>query len=216
MRTVSFASPLSEVLCLGAHCDDVEIGCGGLLATLAASRPALRIRVVTFVSDPARARESRDALTALLPPGANLEAEYFEFRDGYLPAHWAEAKSRIESVARSGEPDLVLTHCAEDRHQDHALISQLTWTAFRNHFVLEYEIPKFDGDLGKPALFFPLTEAIVARKVSALMSSFASQRHKPWFTEDAFRALMRLRGMECNASSGHAEAFHCRKVLLEP
>jgi LmbE family N-acetylglucosaminyl deacetylase len=136
------------------------------------------------------------------------------FRDGYFPAQFAEIKEAFEDVARDFRPDVVFTHTRDDRHQDHRVISDLTWNTFRNHLILEYEIPKWDGDLGRPNFYVPVSRAAARRKTRALLSVFGTQRSKDWFTEETFLGLMRLRGMECRAAGGHAEAFHARKVTL--
>jgi LmbE family N-acetylglucosaminyl deacetylase len=213
MMPLSFAGELREVLFLGAHCDDVEIGCGGTLASLASARPDVHLRVVVFAGTEARAAETRAALARLLPAGARAEIEIGDFRDGFLPSEWPRLKERFEDLKRRCRPDIVFTHYEHDRHQDHRTVCELTWNTFRNHPVLEYEIPKFDGDLGQPSLFFPLAADVVQRKVAALLECFPSQADKSWFKEDLFRALMRVRGMECNSPSGFAEGFYARKLV---
>jgi LmbE family N-acetylglucosaminyl deacetylase len=206
-------SQLDEILVFGAHCDDVEIGCGGTLATLARSHPQARIRVVVFSGDVVRAAETRAAIARLTQPD-RCSVDIFEFRDGFFPVDWAAIKERFEALKATCKPDLVLTHYERDRHQDHRTICELTWNTFRNHLVLEYEIPKYDGDLGQPNAFVGLTEEIVQLKLNTLMSSFSSQLGKHWFSNDLFSGLMRIRGMECNSPSGFAEAFYARKVSL--
>lgn len=203
-----------EVLCLGAHCDDIEIGCGGLLATLATGRPGVRFRFVVMSGSAARADETRAALRSLLPAETLFDVLVLGFRDGFFPADWEGIKTAFERLKSGPVPDLVLTHHGDDRHQDHRVVSELTWNTFRNHLVLEYEIPKWDGDLGRPQVFLPLETAAVDHKVDSLLEAFASQRSRNWFTADLFRGFMRLRGMECNAPSGFAEAFHVRKLVV--
>ncbi len=214
MLQLPFGADLHELLCIGAHCDDVEIGCGGTLASLRRARPDLHVTIAVFTSDPARAAESRAALADLLGPGSEPRVEIYAFRDGYFPAEWSAIKDRVEALRRMVEPQLVLTHYQHDRHQDHRTLSELTWNAFRNHCVLEYEIPKYDGDLSAPNVFVPLAPQVVNHKVDVLLRSFSSQACKPWFTADTFRALMRLRGIECQAPSGYAEAFYGRKLVF--
>lgn len=210
----AFGAEVREVLCLAAHCDDVEIGCGGLLASLRAARPDVRITAVMFSSDGMRRRESETALTRLVGGGAGIELRFFEFRDGYFPAEWAGVKERFAEVRASCRPDLVLTHFEHDRHQDHRIVCELTWNTFRDHWILEYEIPKWDGDIANPSIYVPLTEEHARAKVGTLVECFPSQNGKPWFTADTFTGLMRLRGLECRAPSGFAEAFHTRKLAL--
>jgi LmbE family N-acetylglucosaminyl deacetylase len=202
-----------KVLCLGAHCDDIEIGCGATLMRLAGER-ALDVTWVVLSSTPPRVVEAKASATRFLRTARKSELRIESLRDGYLPAHWAQAKDIIESLKRLPRPDLIFTHERDDRHQDHRVVSELTWNTFRDHTILEYEIPKYDGGLGQPNLYVPVTPAIADRKVKYLQSAYASQRNKGWFTEDAFLALMRMRGIECNAARGLAEAFHARKLVL--
>ncbi len=213
MLNLTFPSQLKEVLVLGAHCDDVEIGCGGTLAALVRARPEVRVNVVVFSGDSVRAPETRAALGALMPSD-NLHYEVLEFRDGFFPVEWSSIKERFESLKKRCNPDLVLTHQERDRHQDHRTVCELTWNTFRNHTILEYEIPKYDGDLGQPNVFSPLDVECARLKVDSLLKCFISQRDKRWFTADLFSSLMRLRGMECNAQSGFAEAFYARKLRV--
>jgi LmbE family N-acetylglucosaminyl deacetylase len=215
MLTLPLSSRVREVLCVGAHCDDIEIGCGGTLAALASAQPALRVTAVIFSSDATRAAESRAAFARLIPAGVQVDLQLHEFRDGFFPAEWGAIKECFIGLQRRCKPDLVLTHYEHDRHQDHRIVSELTWNAFRNHLVLEYEIPKFDGDLGQPNFYVPLAKDIVDRKCAALLDSFSSQRDKPWFTADVFTSIMRLRGVESRAPSGCAEAFYARKAVAE-
>ncbi|HPF25242.1 MAG TPA: PIG-L family deacetylase [Steroidobacteraceae bacterium] len=213
MLSLSTDEQLREVLCMGAHCDDVEIGCGGTLATLARARPDLRITVVVFTSDLVREAESRAALARLLP-NHRPRLEFCTFRNGYFPAEWAAIKERIESLRTTVQPDLILTHNEHDKHQDHRVLAELTWNAFRDHLILQYEIPKYDGDLGRPQLYVPLELEVVELKERVLIDSFVTQAEKRWFTADTFHGLMRLRGIEAAAPDGFAEAFYARKLVL--
>ncbi len=214
MRPVSFAErDLATVLCIGAHCDDIEIGCGGTLLTLAGRHPALRFHWVMFSGDDVREAESRAAATALL--GARCTVVVHRFRGSYLPWEGAAVKDEFEATARRLQPDLVFTHHLADRHQDHRLLAELTWNTFRDHAVLEYEIPKYEGDLGHPNLFVPLTTATAARKADVIMASFPSQHTRTWFSRELFLGHLRVRGIECNAPSGYAEAFHARKLVWQ-
>jgi LmbE family N-acetylglucosaminyl deacetylase len=201
-----------RVLCIGAHCDDIEIGCGATLLRLAGERE-LDVSWLVLSSTTARAAECKQSAQRFLAKAYSREIRIESFRDGYLPAHWAAAKDTFESVKRTARPDLIFTHERDDRHQDHRLACELTWNTFRDHTILEYEIPKYDGGLGQPNFYVPVSPAIAARKVKFLQSAYPSQRDKRWFSEDAFLALMRLRGIECNAPRGLAEAFHARKVV---
>lgn len=203
-----------QILCLGAHSDDIEIGCGGSMLRLIEQNPDCRVHWVVFSARGVRKTEAEHA--AVLFAGTDhLENLILkEYPDGYLPYMGADVKSTFEELKQHVSPDVIFTHQRHDAHQDHRLLSELTWNTFRNHFILEYEIPKYDGDLGQPSVFMPLDQNILDAKVSHLMQSFASQRNKHWYDESTFRALMRLRGMECNSPSGYAEAFYCRKLVL--
>ena len=203
-----------RVLALGAHADDVEIGCGGTLLRLAAERPDLEVTWVVWCATPERAREAEASAEAFLAGVARRRVVVKGFRDGYLPWQGAELKDAFEALKREVAPDLVLTHYREDRHQDHRTVSDLTWNTWRNHLVLEYEIPKYDGDLGAPGLFVPLAQAQLERKIALVRQHFPSQAAKPWFDPEVFRGLARLRGMECVAPEGVAEAFYLRKAVL--
>jgi LmbE family N-acetylglucosaminyl deacetylase len=214
MLSLAVGAHVREVLCIGAHCDDIEIGCGGALAQLAQANPSLTITLATFTSDATRAAESRAAVAQLLGHDRPVRLELYEFRNSYFPAQWADIKAQMEALRATVQPDLVFTHCAHDRHQDHRVLNELTWNAFRSHLVLEFEIAKYDGDLGAPNVFVPLSKALVDRKIATLLSSYASQGSKPWFTADAFAGLMRMRGIECQSPSGFAEAFYVRKLCL--
>jgi LmbE family N-acetylglucosaminyl deacetylase len=202
------------ILCIGAHCDDIEIGCGGTLAQWADLYPQARFVWAVFSGTEERVAETRAAARALLGPERGTDLHFYGCRDSYFPAQFAEVKDALAGLGRRLQPDLVLTHYEHDRHQDHRVLAELTWNVFRNHLVLEYEIPKYDGDLGAPNVFVPLSTASATRKVDALLSSFASQRGRDWFTADTFNALLRLRGIESKAPSGLAEAFYARKLVL--
>lgn len=209
------AGPLT-LLCLGAHPDDIEIGCGGSVLRLLDEHPKSTVWWVVLSATDRRAAEAEAGARLFASGAADLRIAVHRFRDGHFPALTSEIKDVLESVRREvPSPDLVLTHYRDDRHQDHRVLSDVTWQTFRDHAILEFEIPKYDGDLGSPNLFVPLEEPYCRRKVAALLEAFPSQREKHWFTEDTFLALMRLRGVECAAPEGYAEAFHARKVLLQ-
>jgi len=208
-------APLT-VLCVGAHGDDIEIGCGGTLLQLLAERSHVSIHWVVLSADGTRAREARRSASRILRSAAARHVRIERFRDGFLPYDGAAVKDVFEDLKTVVSPDLVFTHYRHDAHQDHRLVSDLTWNTFRDHYILEYEVPKYDGDLGHPNVFVALTDAVRRRKNRLLMSAFPSQRGKRWFSEATFDALMRLRGIECAAPSGYAEAFYGRKLLLRP
>jgi LmbE family N-acetylglucosaminyl deacetylase len=199
---------------LGAHSDDIEIGCGGTILALLDRYPHVSIRWVVFSATEDRACEARDSAAAFLASAGEKEVVVKSYRDGFFPFLGAQIKDEFEAIKRDFVPDLILTHFRDDRHQDHRLVSDLTWNTFRNHLILEYEIPKYDGDLGQPNFFVPLEEAICSRKIRTLTDCFRSQRGKQWFDEQTFSALMRLRGMEANSPTRYAEAFYCRKAVL--
>jgi LmbE family N-acetylglucosaminyl deacetylase len=202
-----------KVLCLGCHSDDIEIGCGGAVLRLAEQYPRCEFHWVVFSAIGVREAEAQHG--AELFTGGRLQGPMLKkFRDGFMPYLGAEVKTVFEELKQTISPDLILTHTRRDAHQDHRLISELTWNTFRNHLILEYEIPKYDGDLGQPSVFVPLGEEIYQKKVRYIMDAFQSQHGKRWFEESTFLSLMRLRGMECNAPSGYAEAFYCRKLVL--
>ncbi len=205
-------SPLN-ILCLGAHSDDIEIGCGGTILRLARQYPNCVFHWVVFSALGVRAAEAERA-AALFAGTRALRGPLLKgFQDGFMPFVGAEVKATFEEL-KAVSPDIVFTTNRKDAHQDHRLIAELTWNTFRDHLILEYEIPKYDGDLGQPSLFVPLESEVCQTKIRYIMEAFHSQRAKRWFREDTFLSLMRLRGMECNAPSGYAEAFYCRKLTI--
>lgn len=208
----SEGSPL-KVLCLGAHSDDIEIGCGGAILRLAQEIEHLEIVWIVFGASGEREREARDSADLFLEPVKCKKVIVKSFRDSFFPFEGAQIKTFFEEL-KPIAPSLVFTHSRKDAHQDHRLLAELTWNTFRNHLILEYEIPKYDGDLGQPNFFVPLEQQVYERKVHYLMQAFGTQRSKQWFSEDTFRGLMRLRGIECVSPSGYAEAFYCRKMVL--
>jgi LmbE family N-acetylglucosaminyl deacetylase len=205
---------MTSLLCLGAHCDDIEIGAGATILRLIAEHPDLRVRWVVFSSTPDREREARGSAEEFLAAAGHGQIEIHRFTDGFFPGESAAIKRQFETLKQVCQPDLVLTHQRDDRHQDHRVLSDLTWNTFRHHPVLEYEIPKYDGDLGQPNVFVPVEAKLVERKIALLMRHYATQRDKHWFTPDTFKALMRIRGVECRAPGGWAEAFYGRKLTI--
>lgn len=208
-----------HVLCLGAHCDDIEIGCGGTILSMLRSNPDLRVTWIVFSSDSVRQVEAKNAASQFLANCTRSEVEIKQFPDRYFPSVWAEIKDYFGQLASnfSGDnsPDLIFTHRRADRHQDHNLIGELTWNAFRNHVILEYEIPKFEGDLGHPNIFVPLSDEIVESKIDILSNCYPSQSSHHWFDDETFRSLMRIRGLESGPNQ-YAEAFYAEKLVLGP
>ena len=215
LSLASLPGPRLEILCIGAHCDDIEIGCGGTVLSLQSLRPGCRIHWLVLTSVPNRRAEAAASAKMFVRGAARGDTRICDLPDGLLPAHFAELKKQFEDLKRTVEPDLIFTHHGLDRHQDHALVSQVTWQTFRNHLIWEYEIPKYDGDLTTPNIYMHLPARVATRKVNIIMRAFASQIGKSWFKADNLLAAMRLRGMESRAASGFAEAFHCRKVVFD-
>jgi LmbE family N-acetylglucosaminyl deacetylase len=203
-----------RILCLGAHCDDIEIGCGGTVLRLLAERPGSTVHWAALASTPEREQEARQCATEMLAGAGSAEIVIKEFRDGYLPFQGAEVKDFFEATKAAFRPDLILTHHRRDRHQDHRMIAEMTWNTWRDHLILEYEIPKYEGDLGTPNLFVPLSEEMARRKIALILRCFQSQRGRRWFRSETFEAVLRLRGIECNAPDGLAEAFHASKWVI--
>jgi LmbE family N-acetylglucosaminyl deacetylase len=205
-------SDLKRILCIGAHGDDIEIGCGGTLLKLMRDRQDIEFYWYVFSASAERRREAQESACEVLNGSKVKRIEIGNYRESYFPAQWDLIKNAFEKLKSQFDPDLVFTHCHGDRHQDHSALSDLTWNTFRDHFILEYEIPKYDGDLGQPNVFFRLDDQIAGSKVNAILKNYPSQQTKHWFTEDALLGLMRVRGIEC--ASKYAEAFYCRKLVL--
>ncbi len=203
------------ILFLGAHCDDIEIGCGGTILRIRESLPEAEILWLIFSSNEVRRREAIESADYFLGKGSQDSIRIESFRDGYLPYSGSEVKDVFEEFKREVSPDLIFTHYRHDRHQDHRLVNELTWNTWRDHMILEYEIPKYDGDLGQPNVFIPVSPEQVDRKVETVLDVFGSQTSKDWFDADTLRALMRLRGVESNAPNRYAEAFYAQKLVLE-
>ena len=201
-----------KILCLGAHCDDIEIGCGGTILRLLSAHPRAEVLWVVFCSTDERAKEARECAEEFLRSSAHQRILISKFRDGFLPYDGPRAKEHFEELKKEFDPHIIFTHYLQDRHQDHRLISDLTWNTWRNHFILEYEIPKYDGDLGSPNIFVELDETVMTTKVDAIQRCYKSQKSKHWFESDVFLGIARLRGLE--SASKSAEAFYCRKAAL--
>jgi LmbE family N-acetylglucosaminyl deacetylase len=201
-----------RLLCLGAHSDDIEIGCGGSLLRWVEEFARVEVMWVIFSAEADRADEAKRSAESLMRKAASLHVVLGDFADSRLPADFTRAKTFIASVRDCMQPDVVLTHRLDDRHQDHRSVAELTWQTWRNHLILEYEVPKYEGDLGQPNMYVSLDSGHRERKVDHLLAHFGTQRSKEWFNAETFNALMRLRGIECRSESGYAEAFHARKI----
>ena len=216
MKKLGFAHNSADpvnILCLGAHSDDIEIGCGGTLLQMQCDGIRINVTWVVFSASGKRADEARVA-AGLFTADCGAEVILHEFRDGFLSYSGTQVKEYFEELKQKVQPDLIFTHWKDDAHQDHRLVSSVTWNTFRNHLILEYEIPKYDGDIGRPNVFVPLEAESYRGKVDHLFQAFESQRSKAWFDREMFTGLMRIRGMESNSPSGYAEAFHSRKLIF--
>src|SRR5713226_3343047 len=213
LRVGSAERPLRRILCLGSHCDDIEIGCGGTILRLLREHPEVEIYWVVFSSTSVRKKEAARAANLFLASAKKKKVVIRNYRDSFFPSQQAQIKSEFEKLKKEFTPDVILTHYRHDLHQDHRVICELTWNTFRSHLILEYEIPKYDGDLGAPNFFVPFDRKICDRKVKYLLGCFKTQRDKHWFTPDTFRGLMRLRGVEANSPGKYAEAFYSRKLV---
>jgi LmbE family N-acetylglucosaminyl deacetylase len=202
-----------RILCVGAHCDDIDIGCGGAMLDLL-QRYDADVTWVVLGSNPVRERELKASAALFLHGARKANVVAHAFRDGFFPAQYAAIKETFESLKQLPTPDLIFSHHGADLHQDHRLVAELTWNTFRNHLILEYEIPKYDGGLTTPSVYVSLSPAQVERKIKILARCYRTQRQKSWFTADTFRGLMRLRGIESGGATGWAEGFHVRKLLL--
>ncbi len=206
-------SPLS-VLFIGAHSDDIEIGCGGTVLSLLEGEQDVSVLWVVLSGRQKRRREAEEGCARFLSKASTKAIKFGSFTDGFFPSEKAAIKGFFESELKAFNPDIIFTHSGNDLHQDHQVINQLTWNTFRNHLVLEYEIPKYDGDLGNPNMFVPLSQSQMDDKVAILLNVFESQSDRHWFRDDVFRGLASIRGMQCASTSGYAEAFYNRKTIL--
>jgi LmbE family N-acetylglucosaminyl deacetylase len=204
-----------RVLCLGAHSDDIEIGCGGTILRLIEAYPESRVDwVVLGANQEQRVIEAQQSAEAFLSQISNKNIVVKGFRDSFFPFIGVEIKEYFEKLKKDIAPDIIFTHFRHDLHQDHRLVCELTWNTFRNHLILEYEIPKYDGDLGSPNFFVHLNEATCQRKIKTILEHFKTQENRHWFTEGTFLGLMRLRGIESKAPKGYAEGFYGRKIVF--
>jgi len=211
--TNAHAAPKS-ILCLGAHSDDIEIGCGGAILRLTQSYPDLTVYWVVLSATDERATEAKASAADFLQYAGQAQVKLYTFQDGFFPYIGGEIKGCFEALKREINPDLIFTHCRHDLHQDHRVVTELTWNTFRDHLILEYEIPKYDGDLQSPNFFVHLDQATCQQKTHFLMQHFATQTNRYWFTPETFSSVMRLRGVESRAPEGYAEGFYCRKTVI--
>ena len=205
---------LKSVLCIGCHADDIEIGCGGTLLRLVRENPGLSVHWVVLGATGERVAEAKRSAAQFLDGAGASEVVVHGFRDTLFPFDAEAIKNTFAELGRRLRPDVVFTHRREDAHQDHRVAAEFTWCTFRDHLILEYEIPKYEGDLGHPNVYVALDDTTAKRKVALTMEGFPTQRDKPWFQAETFTSLMRIRGIECKAASGFAEGFHCRKAVL--
>jgi LmbE family N-acetylglucosaminyl deacetylase len=201
-----------DILCIGAHSDDIEIGCGGTLLRLLAERPGSHVRWVVLSATPERQDEARASAADFLADAGSSDVEVATFRESYFPAAWTEIKDHLNDLRKRADPDIVLCHHRHDEHQDHRTIAELAWNTWRDHLIAEYEIPKYEGDLGQPNVLVALAPDVAARKVELIMKHFGTQHDKYWFRPETFAGLMAVRGVEAGATA--AEAFHVRKLVL--
>ena len=203
-----------RVLCLGAHSDDVEIGCGATVFSLVNSDVKVDVHWAVFGATGDREVEARRSAGVVLAGAASQQVDVYGFTDSFFPYEGAAIKREFQAIKARFVPDVVFTHRGDDRHQDHRVISELTWNTFRDHLIAEYEIPKYEGDLGHPNLYVPLTEETARRKMALIVRHYPSQSKRSWFRAETFEAVLRLRGIECNAPDGLAEAFHASKWMI--
>lgn len=214
MLQIAFEHEPTEILCLGAHSDDIEIGCGGTILRLVGSFPGLKIAWAVLSAEGQRAEEARASSARFLDGVARADVRVEHFRDGFFPYEGGAIKEWFEEMKHGVSPDLILTHSGRDSHQDHRLVSQLTWNTFRDHTILEYEIPKYDGDFSSPNAYIPLDKETCLRKSGIILECFSSQNSRHWFDEETFMAVMRLRGVESRSTTGYAEGFFAKKLVL--
>jgi LmbE family N-acetylglucosaminyl deacetylase len=214
MLSLTHSVAPKSILLMGAHCDDIEIGCAATVLHLIERFPEAHFDWVVFSSTPERAQEATRSSDVLLADARSKTVTIENFRNGYFPYIGGQIKDYIELLKTRTKPDWIFTHHSEDRHQDHRVLAELTWNTFRDHLIFEYEIPKYDGGLGSPNCFISASQAFADRKIATLMECFVSETVKPWFSPETFEAMLRIRGVECNSTSGLAEAFYCRKFLV--
>jgi LmbE family N-acetylglucosaminyl deacetylase len=204
-----------KILCLGAHCDDIEIGCGGTILQFLETHNNSSIHWIVFSANQERSREASKSAHIFLKHAQEKNIVIQNFRNSFFPFIGTEIKEYFEQFKKQFVPDIIFTHYRNDLHQDHRLIAELTWNTFRDHLIVEYEIPKYDGDLGSPNVFIHLNESVCRKKIRYILNSFKTQHENHWFTEDTFLSLLRLRGIESNSPTKYAEAFYCRKMIFD-
>ncbi|HQQ74764.1 MAG TPA: PIG-L family deacetylase [Pseudomonadales bacterium] len=214
MQILAHSVTPKSILLIGAHCDDIEIGCGATVLHLVERFPEAHFDWVVFSSTPTRYQEATRSADLLLTGARSRNIIIKNFRNGYFPYVGDQIKDYFEILKTQTNPDWIFTHYGDDLHQDHRIISELTWNTFRNHLIFEYEIPKYDGGLGSPNCFIPVRQSLADKKIDMLMDYFVSEATKQWFSRDTFSAMLRIRGIECNSVTGLAEAFYCRKFLM--
>lgn len=217
MLKVNFEKPgggTSKILCIGAHSDDIEIGCGGTILRLLAENKDVEMTWVVFCADGRRGAEAEKSAEMFLKNAKKKETEILAFRDGFLPYEGPKVKEYFEQLKETVRPDIIFTHHRHDLHQDHRLISELTWNTYRDHLILEYEIIKYDGDLGTPNCYVHLDAATCEKKIDFIRTCFNTQKAKAWFSDDTFYSILRLRGVESNAPGRYAEGFYGRKIIF--
>ena len=214
MLSLAHSAAPKSILLIGAHCDDIEIGCGATVLQLVEKFPGAHFDWVVFSSTPARAEEATRSADIMLSGACSKNVVIQNFKNGYFPYIGGQIKDYFELLKAQMQPDLIFTHHSEDHHQDHRTLAELTWNTFRNHLIYEYEIPKYDGGLGSPNCFIPSSQTYADKKITNLMECFVSETGKTWFTAETFAAMLRLRGIECNSETGLAEAFYCRKFVI--
>lgn len=207
-------TPEPKILCLGAHPDDIEIGCGGTILRLIEEIPKAQFYWVVFSGNEKRCEEAYQSANLFLMNAQSKKIEVKSFRDSYFPFIGSEIKDYFEKLKTQIYPDIIFTHYSNDAHQDHRIISDLTWNTFRDHLILEYEIPKYEGDLGNPNLFFSLNKSQVEKKINTICDVYQTQKGKKWFEEETFRSILRIRGVESNSQSMYAEGYFCRKFVI--
>lgn len=214
MLNIDFSTSPKSILLIGAHCDDIEIGCGGTVLHLVERYPEAHFEWIVFSSSPIRAQEAATSAEDLLINAGSKNIRIQNFRNGYFPYIGAQIKDYFELIKSTINPDLIFTHHLDDRHQDHRTLAELTWNTFRDHLIFEYEIPKYDGGLRSPNFFVPVSQINANKKISMLMNYFVTEATKPWFTTETFAAMLRLRGIESNSPTGLAEGYYCRKMSI--
>lgn len=214
LNLIKYKDVAIKILCLGAHSDDIEIGCGGTILRLLEEVEKVEVKWIVFSANDKRDEESEKSAKMFLGKARRKNLIVKHFRESYFPYIGAEIKNYLEEIKKEFTPDIIFTHYRYDLHQDHRLISELTWNTFRDHLILEYEIIKYDGDLGSPNLFIHLDKEICSKKIEYILKSFKTQGTRKWFTKDAFLSILRLRGVESNAPNMYAEAFYCRKMII--